>query len=306
MIRKKLLQSAALIALAAALYKNANAMPTTPDYAGLAQASAKQDNLYFNIISNADYITSTHPNAVYIDKTNEHVVYTEPNNIPVVTQAAQTETAEWSGTVLYSKEYNQIYADKEMTTPLSYINYNDSVQITGLCSTTEVQVLVNDTIGYTLLSNFVDTPETPTAKKIPFFPAYLGQKTYMDYRKITSTNSRQYQLQRAGAYTGDDGIRMVNGRYCIALGTGIGADVGQYVDLLLENGTVINCVVGDIKADAHTDENRIFTLASGCCSEFIVETEKLSTDAKRGDISKAHSEWNSAVSKIIVYSKTAI
>ena len=43
--------------------------------------------------------------------------------------------------------------------------------------------------------------------------------------------------------------------------------------------------------------------ASGCCSEFIVETEKLNGVARSGDISNAHPEWKSAVSKIMVYNK---
>lgn len=53
----------------------------------------------------------------------------------------------------------------------------------------------------------------------------------------------------------------------------------------------------------HTDPEHVFTVASGCCSEFIVETEKLNGVARSGDISNAHPEWKSAVSKIMVYNK---
>ena len=41
-----------------------------------------------------------------------------------------------------------------------------------------------------------------------------SQKSYMDYRKITLTSSKQYELETNGyAYTGNHGIRMINGRY---------------------------------------------------------------------------------------------
>lgn len=53
----------------------------------------------------------------------------------------------------------------------------------------------------------------------------------------------------------------------------------------------------------NTDPEHVFTVASGCCSEFIVETEKLNGVARSGDISNAHPEWKSAVSKIMVYNK---
>ena len=125
----------------------------------------------------------------------------------------------------------------------------------------------------------------------------------MDYRTITSTGTYEYKLQNTAAYTNDDGIRMINGRYCIAVGTAFGTRIGQYIDLVLENGTVIHCIMGDTKSDEHTDSEHVFTVASGCCSEFIVETEKLNGVAKSGDVSNAHPEWKSAVSKVMVYNK---
>lgn len=132
----------------------------------------------------------------------------------------------------------------------------------------------------------------------------MDRKHIWTTEKITSTGTYEYKLQNTVAYTNDDdGIRMINGRYCIAIGTAFGTRIGQYIDLVLENGTVIHCVMGDTKSDAHTDPEHVFTVASGCCSEFIVETEKLNGVARSGDISNAHPEWKSAVSKIMVYNK---
>ena len=134
-------------------------------------------------------------------------------------------------------------------------------------------------------------------------PITSGFKSYMPYTSITSKSSKQYKLQQI-AYTGNYGIRMVDGRYCVALGTAFNADVGTYFDLILANETVISCVVGDIKSDKHTDKNNMVTVANGCLTEFIVDKNALDRNAKRmGDISYCCDEWNSRVEKIRVYDK---
>ncbi len=137
-------------------------------------------------------------------------------------------------------------------------------------------------------------------------PDYPGNKTWMDWRKITAVNSRQYKLQKY-AVTAYDGIRTVNGRYCIAIGTFFNAAVGQYVDLILKNGTTIECIVGDIKDDRDTDENNVFTVHSNCCSEFVVDIEVLTKDVQvSGDTSKLYSNWESPVQYIVVHDTVAV
>jgi hypothetical protein len=137
-------------------------------------------------------------------------------------------------------------------------------------------------------------------------PENRGFKSYMDYRTITSTGSKQFQLQNLYANTGDYGIRMVNDRFCIAVGTHFDAQIGQYLDLILENGSVIPCVLADVKADIHTESNNIVTLHNGCVSEFVVYTPSLHNMAKRmGDVSYCCEEWKSPVVEIIVYEQNA-
>lgn len=129
-----------------------------------------------------------------------------------------------------------------------------------------------------------------------------GFKSYMDYSNITSKNSPQYKLQDIYAYTGDNGIRQVYNRYCVAIGTYFDADVGQFMDLILDNGTIIECVVGDAKADCDTSSNNITTRLNKCVSEFIVDTDVLNHDAKySGDISKCYEDWDSRVVGIKLY-----
>ena len=133
-------------------------------------------------------------------------------------------------------------------------------------------------------------------------PYNSGFKSYMDYRCITSTGSKQYKLQSTSAYTGNYGIRQINGRYCVAIGSYFTTDIGRYFDLVLENETVIPCILGDAKADKDTDSSNIVTEHNGCLSEFIVDTRSLYHKAKQmGDISYCNNKWNSPVKKIRVY-----
>lgn len=127
-------------------------------------------------------------------------------------------------------------------------------------------------------------------------------KTYMDYRTITSTNSRQYKLQKSLAYTDSKGLRVVNGRYCVAVGSYYTTTIGQHIDIELENGKVIKGILADCKADKDTDStNRMHP--DGSVVEFVVDTSALDITAKRmGDISYING-WDSKVVNIKVYDK---
>ena len=134
-------------------------------------------------------------------------------------------------------------------------------------------------------------------------PKTSGFKSYMPYTTITSKSSPQYKLQQQ-CHTGLYGIRVKDERYCVAIGTGFNADVGTYFDLILANGTVIPCIVADIKADKHTDSNNMVTKESGCLTEFVVDSGSLNRMAnKMGDISYCSDKWNSRVEKVRVYEK---
>ena len=165
-------------------------------------------------------------------------------------------------------------------------------------------------IGMKKITGYIDmnyVSEASNACKEYHIPNNQGCKSFMSYKTITDKSSRQYKLQKEFAYTGDYGIRKVNGRFCVAIGTAFDVKTGTYFDLILENGTVIPCIVGDIKAENHTLNDNITTAKNGCVSEFIVDIRKLKKDIKtHGDVSYAESSWNSPVVKIYVYNKNVL
>ena len=173
---------------------------------------------------------------------------------------------------------------------IQYQKYNDEW----------AQIEYNSGIAY-ICSKYISDEQLDYIEYIA--PITSGFKSYMPYTAITSKSSPQYKLQQI-AYTGTYGIRQYDNRYCVAIGTAFNADVGTYFDLILANGTVIPCIVADIKADRHTDSNNMITIANGCLTEFIVDSSTLNRNAKRmGDISYCNEDWDSRVEKIRVYDK---
>ena len=162
------------------------------------------------------------------------------------------------------------------------------------------KVKYKDSTGY-IHSDYI------TNKQIEYkdiFTPSNGIKSYMDYRAITLTSSKQYKLQSTYAYTGNYGIRQINGRYCVAIGSYFTKKVGTYLDLYLENGEIIPCILADCKADIHTDKRNIITEHDGSLAEFIIDKNSLKKEIKlHGDVSKACPKWDSPIEKIRIYEK---
>lgn len=150
-----------------------------------------------------------------------------------------------------------------------------------------------------------DIAEEEASSEVYYAPNTSGFKSYMDYRAITCTGSNQYKLQQI-ATTNEYGVRTVDGRYCVAVGSHYTSEIGQYFDLVLVNGTVIPCVLSDQKANIHTDSNNVVTAHNGCMSEFVVDSGALSPDVtSRGNMSYCNPDFDSPVMKVIVYDKNA-
>lgn len=134
------------------------------------------------------------------------------------------------------------------------------------------------------------------------------RKSYMDYRTITSKTSRQWKLQYGYAYTGEYGIRMVNDRYCIALGQYYTNVSGTYVDVYLKNGEILKCILSDSKQWRHTQFCLGMIGADGGAVEFVVDKPHLPQDARSmGSISYANKDlFMSEVIGIRVYNKNIL
>lgn len=116
-------------------------------------------------------------------------------------------------------------------------------------------------------------------------PGNSSFKSYMDYKAITATNSKQYKLQ-TNCITNGEGLRTYNGYYTVAVGSGFGATVGDYIDVKLSTGALLHCIIGDMKQDGHTGSDNIQVTHNGNIVEFIVDITALNRKARMsGDIS---------------------
>ena len=144
-------------------------------------------------------------------------------------------------------------------------------------------------------------PEQPLCREVKI-DNHNGMKTWMPYT-LFSKSSQQYELQQY-AETDSLGFRCIAGRYLVAVGSAAKVSIGQYVDIVLENGEVIPCIIGDSKADSDTYADNLTTKGSGCVCEFIVDTDILAKRIKKsGDVSSIDESYDSPVDKIIVYEK---
>lgn len=113
-------------------------------------------------------------------------------------------------------------------------------------------------------------------------------KSYMDYRAITNKNSSQWDLQTK-CWTDKDGLRRKGDYYVVALGSYYADHIGDRFIVTLDTGVEIPVIVGDFKADKHTDATNRYTLTEDGRKnilEFVVDTQQLPEMARKmGDIS---------------------
>ena len=128
-------------------------------------------------------------------------------------------------------------------------------------------------------------------------PRHNNFKSYMGYRSITCKASKQYKLQQK-AKTGKYGIRTVKGRYLIAMGTYYSKHIGDKFDIKLSDGTVIKCMIGDIKSDRHTDAKRQKQKYDGSIIEFISDPSKMPSKVKRAGSYTACKKFSGYIKEI--------
>lgn len=138
-------------------------------------------------------------------------------------------------------------------------------------------------------------------------PSGLGKNnSFMGWQIITSPTSTQYKLrQQAGQNFDSNGYGKINGRYTIATTTTYG-NVGDYIDVHREDGSVLKAVIADIKNQNDAGCNKWGHQDGNCITEFVVDKNKwyAKSDGKSMDGAKIMNSTNpgmnsSAVTKIV-------
>lgn len=151
--------------------------------------------------------------------------------------------------------------------------------------------------AYISTTPMAGTIEAGTVIEVP--EGYGTEFSYMGWQIINIVSSMQYKLrEQAGMNFDSEGFGIINGRYVIACTTTFG-QVGDYVDVYLENGIVLPCIIGDIKNQNNEGCNQWGHKEGKNVVEFIVDKNTWYGTHENPGTSSNKPEWNSKVTKIV-------
>lgn len=182
-------------------------------------------------------------------------------------------TVNASAVVIYRSTDGEAYTELATTQDSTYVDEDVEEATTYYY---KVKSIV--TKGEKTDESALSAPAKATTLKSFGLPAVSGEtKTYAFYTAVTATGSPQYKLLRSADCTTDPetGIRMVDGRYCVALGSYYGTKIGTKYRITLEGGKELEVILCDQKSDRHTDANHQYAVNNQDIVEFYIERSKL-------------------------------
>lgn len=135
-------------------------------------------------------------------------------------------------------------------------------------------------------------------------PEGLGNiHTYMGWQCITAVSSKQYKLRTAAGMNFDkEGFARIGDRYVVATTTTFG-NVGDFIDVYQEDGTIIKCVIGDIKSQGDAGCTKWGHNNGRCVVEFVVDKGTWYRNGggahSNPGTDSCHPEWNQNIDKIV-------
>lgn len=140
-------------------------------------------------------------------------------------------------------------------------------------------------------------------QKVVEVPSGLGKvHTYMGWQLITDKSSPQYKLREAAGMNFDsEGFGKIGDRYVVATTTTFG-NVGDYVDFERSDGSVLKCIIGDLKNQSDRNCNVWGHENGQNIVEFVVDKNSWygSNHSNPGTVS-CHPEWNQNITKATNY-----
>ena len=192
------------------------------------------------------------------------------------------------------KDVNLIYAGETLTIPQTEYKKNN---VSEANNTTNNNSTKSEEKERTQNSNNL------TEQQVINVPDGLGKvHTYMGWQLITSKSSPQYKLKEAAGMNFDsEGFGKIDGRYVVATTTTFGK-VGDYVDFEQADGSVIKCIIGDIKNQSDRNCNKWGHDNGQTIVEFVVDKNSwYGTNHSNPGTANCHPEWKQSINKAINY-----
>ncbi|MBQ9227890.1 MAG: fibronectin type III domain-containing protein [Eubacterium sp.] len=238
---------------------------TTVQLTDLAEDTDYQFALISNntsLLGETEFTTGVEKAAITVDKVSSSAV-----------ELSLQHSVNTSSLVLYRSTDGENYTELATLDGDSYTD-TDVAEATTYYYQAKCVVTRGDKTSESQLS----APVQATTMKSFGLPAVSGAtKTYAYYTAVTARSSPQYKLLRSDAcYTDPEtGIRMVDGRYCVALGSYYGTKIGTKYRITLEGGKELEVILCDQKSDRHTDANHQYAVNNQDILEFYIEKSKL-------------------------------
>lgn len=204
----------------------------------------------------------------------------------------------------YGTTVSAIVAENKIENP-NLINVGEKLVIPSTTTTTTTN---NNNNNKTEIKE-VDINQTnlntsqKTAKSTVNVPDGLGDvHTYMGWQMITNKDSVQYKLKDAAGMNFDsEGFGKIDDRYVVATTTTFG-NVGDYVDFEQADGSIIHCIIGDIKNQGDSGCNKWGHDNGRTIVEFVVDKSSwYGSNHGNPGTSSCHPEWNQNITKAINY-----
>ncbi len=155
------------------------------------------------------------------------------------------------------------------------------------------EIIGADSLDFEKLEAYLATIEG----KVVQLPEGLGKiHSYMGWQMITAKSSNQYKLRQAAGMNFDaDGFGKIGDRYVVATTTTFG-QVGDFIDVKQADGTIIKCIIGDIKSQKDEGCNQWGHNSGQCVVEFVVD--KTSWYGTNKTVNHFHPEFNQTITSI--------
>ena len=161
----------------------------------------------------------------------------------------------------------------------------------------------NNNISKTEETENEQTNTNLSEQQVVIVPDGLGKvHTYMGWQLITSKSSQQYKLrEKAGMNFDSEGFGKIDDRYVVATTTTFGK-VGDYVDFEQADGSVLKCIIGDIKNQSDRNCNKWGHDNGQTIVEFVVDKNSwYGTNHSNPGTANCHPEWKQSIKKATNY-----
>ena len=219
-----------------------------------------------------------------------------------VTNWSTSSTATLAATTLSSSNsnYSYSYSSGPSGTVVHTNSSSNSNFSSSTLSSSDYDVPSGGKYNYEGIEEYLEDVEGTTVT----LPEGLGSvHTYMGWQCITATGSKQYKLREAaGMIFDEEGFAKIGDRYVVATTTTFG-NVGDFIDVYQEDGTIIKCVIGDIKSQGDAGCNKWGHNNGTCVVEFVVDKNKWYQNGagahSNPGTASCHPEWNQNIDKIV-------